>query len=178
MKASLKLTFCSVITAISLTFMLLTGLFPIGTYALPAFAGVAIVAVNFEINFRASLFTYLAVLILSILFVPDKEAVLMFILLFGYYPNAKLKIEKMKNKFAKLFTKLLIFNASVVTAYAVALKFLSISGDEFVIFGVSVPIIFLLAGNMIFLLYDYALIGLISYYNFKVHPYVKKLFRG
>lgn len=42
--------------------------------------------------------------------------------------------------------------------------------------GVSLPRVFLLAGNLVFLLYDWCLTRLIALYMAKWHPRVRKLF--
>lgn len=69
--------------------MFLTGLIPIGTYALPAIAGVLLIVAVIEIGAKWAWMIYAAVAVLSLLFAADKEAALLFVLFFGYYPVLK-----------------------------------------------------------------------------------------
>ena len=92
MNHSGKVALGGIITAICTTLMFLTGLSPIGTYALPAFAGVTLMVIVIELNPRWAWMVYIAVSVLSALLAADKEAVVLFIIFFGYYPILKYHI--------------------------------------------------------------------------------------
>ena len=175
LKNSLKLTYCGVITAISVVIMFFTSLIPIGLYVLPAIAGYIITSVKKEINFKWAFLTYIAVSIVSLMLVAEKESVLMFIFFFGYYPILKFKIDEYKSKVIKIILKFLCFNISVIFVYFIAIQVLNISENEFEILGVYIPGIFLFLGNIIFFAYDYSLVGAGFYYDKKIHPYINKL---
>ena len=64
----------------------------------------------------------------------------------------------------------------MVAAYYVMLTFFHLDSDAFTIGGVPLPWVFLLAGNLVFLLYDWCLTRLIALYMAKWHPRVRKLF--
>ena len=53
--------------------------------------------------------------------------------------------------------KFAIFNAACVSVYFLMLFVFSLPKDAFEVFGVNIPLIFLLAGNLIFILYDFAI---------------------
>lgn len=142
------------ISAFSLVILLISGIFPYGTYALPLAAGVLLIPIFLEFGVKWSFLVYLSVSLLSLITVADKEAVVLYILLFGYYPFLKAYIERLKNKFLKYLLKLIVFNISAVSAYYIMLFVFNMSSEEFRLFGVDLPLVFLAVGNLIFLVYD------------------------
>ena len=102
-KNSYRVALGGLITALSILFLLMTGFIPFGTYALPTLAGAVLVAIVIEFGSKTALLTYMAVSLLAIFITPDREAALLFIMFFGYYPILKEKLEidhrgKMKNE--------------------------------------------------------------------------------
>lgn len=175
MNRSMRVAFCGMATALSVVLVFLTGIIPIGEYVLPALAGLLLIAVVVELGQRWAWSVYAAVSLLSALLSPDKEAALCYILLFGCYPIMKSLIEKKAGKAAVLL-KLAVFNAAAVLEFFLAVWLLRVPQDSFRIFGVNLPWLFLLAGNAVFLLYDYAMSLLVTAYFQKFHFTVKKLF--
>lgn len=159
--STMRIAVCGVISALSLALMLLTGLVPVGTYAFPCFAGILLAAIVIEYKWKWALLVYAVVSALSLFLSNDKEAVVFFIMLFGYYPTLKNLIEsKLQPKFGKLagyIIKFLIFNASAVAAFFITTLLLAIPADEYTLFGFYVPWVFLIIGNIFFLIYDYAI---------------------
>ena len=144
-----KIAIGGVISAVSLALMMFTGIFPFGTYAFPVISGIFLISIFLEFGFGWSMLVYAVISIMSILFVSDKEAALFFTLFFGYYPIVKSYIERLKSKVVQYIIKFAIFNAACVSVYFLMLFVFS--------FGVNIPLIFLLAGNLIFILYDFAI---------------------
>ena len=175
MNHSGKVALGGIITAICTTLMFLTGLIPIGTYALPAIAGVTLMVIVIELNPRWAWMVYIAVSVLSALLAADKEAVVLFIIFFGYYHILKYHIEHIRRKTIQMLLKLFSFNIAMIIGFFIAIKFLGIPEDSFVIFGISIPWVFLLFGNVVFLMYDYSLTGLVSLYMTQIHFSIKKL---
>ena len=108
--------------------MFLTGLIPIGTYALPAIAGVLLIVAVIEIGAKWAWMIYAAVAVLSLLFAADKEAALLFVLFFGYYPVLKSFLERISNKVLSWISKFAVFNVAVVACFFLAVNFLQLSG--------------------------------------------------
>lgn len=154
--SAFKVAIGGLISAFSLTLLLLTGVFPFGTYAFPVISGVLLIAIFLEFGFRWAMLVYGVISILSLFFVADKEAALFFMLLFGYYPVVKSYIEKIKSKAVQYIIKLVIFNIGAVAVYFIMLFIFGMDTDAFVIFGVNIPLVFLLVGNVIFVIYDFA----------------------
>ena len=159
-KSTMRVAVCSVISALSLVLMLLTSFVPIGTYAFPCFAGMLLVTIVIEYGWKWAVLVYAVISVLSLFLVSDKEAVVFFIMLFGYYPMLKNIIEsKFQKKFGRIagyVLKFLIFNAAAVAAFLITTFLLAIPADEYTLFGFYVPWVFLLIGNIFFALYDYA----------------------
>lgn len=170
MERSLRLAFCSMAAAISAALLLLTGVVPIGTYALPALAGLPMIAVVVEYGSGWAWPVYAAVSILSFFLAGDREAALWYILFFGGYPILKSVIEKRLAAPAAFLLKFAVFNAAAVLEFWLAARLLNVPADSYELFGVQSPWIFLAAGNLVFALYDYALTALVSAYCRRVHP--------
>lgn len=176
MKSSMavKVAVGGVFSAIALVLMMLTGVFPFGTYAFPVIAGVMLIVIYLEFGFRWSMFVYGVISIMSVLFVSDKEAALFFLLLFGYYPVVKSFIERIKSKIVQYIIKLAIFNAAAVSVYFLMLFVFGMPVDSFELFGVNIPLIFLIVGNFVFLIYDLAINVVVAQYLQKYRKFFFK----
>ena len=174
MSKSGKIALGGLLTALGVVLMFLTGLIPIGTYALPAIAGVLLIVAVIEIGAKWAWMIYAAVAVLSLLFAADKEAALLFVLFFGYYPVLKSFLERISNKFLSWISKFAVFNVAVVACFFLAVNFLQLPEDSFTVFGIYLPWVFLILGNAVFLIYDIALSGLVATYVEKLHHRVTK----
>lgn len=175
MKRSAKVAIGGVFSAVSLLFMLLT-LFPYATYALPALAGVFLLPVALECGVRWSFAAYAAVTFLSFLVVPSLEAKMMFAVFFGYYPALKLLLDRL-SKVPRWLLKLAVFNTAMVVGYLLLLFVFGLDMDTFVLFGVNLPLVFLLLGNVVFWIYDRALVSIVIMYHEKWHPKITRIWR-
>ena len=111
---------------------------------------------------------------MSLLFAADKEAALLFVLFFGYYPVLKSFLERISNKVLSWISKFAVFNVAVVACFFLAVNFLQLPEDSFTVFGIYLPWVFLILGNAVFLIYDIALSGLVATYVEKLHHRVTK----
>ena len=174
MSKSGKIALGGLLTALGVVLMFLTGLIPIGTYALPAIAGVLLIVAVIEIGAKWAWMIYAAVAVLSLLFAADKEAALLFVLFFGYYPVLKSFLERISNKVLSWISKFAVFNVAVGACFFLAVNFLQLPEDSFTVFGIYLPWVFLILGNAVFLIYDIALSGLVATYVEKLHHRVTK----
>jgi len=175
MKQSGRIAVGGVFSALALACMLMT-IFPYATYALPAMAGVCLIPVVLELGWRWGWMAYAVTALLSPLLAADKEAALLFIAFFGYYPVLKAWIERRKSRVIEWAIKLLLFNAAMVAAYMAAIFVFRLPVD-FEIFGVSLPFVLLALGNVTFLIYDKALTGLVSLYLYRLQPKLHRMFK-
>lgn len=170
-KKTVRIAFCSVVAALAVVLMLVTSLIPIGTYAIPMFAGALLVSIVIEYDYKWALGVYIVVSALSVFLAGDKEAVVFFVAFFGYYPILKNIFEvKIKNKALIIFLKLAVFNIAAVASFLFTSFVLKISAEEYTVFGVYVPYLFLILGNVIFLLYDRALTIFVVFYVKVISP--------
>lgn len=176
MKRTGKIAFCGVMCALSLVAMLLT-VFPYATYALPALAGALLLPVALEAGVRWGVASYVAVGLLSFLLAPRMEEKLLFIAFFGYYPILQIALLRLRSRAAVWAVKLLVFNAAMVGSYLLLLKVVGMEADAFVLFGVNLPLVFLAAGNVVFVIYDIALRQLAALYRVRLHPVLLRIFR-
>lgn len=176
MKQSSKIALGGIIAALSVVLMFLTGLIPFLTYALPAVAGVLLTLTVIEINKKWSFFIFAAISILSLLVVPDKEAAMMYVGFFGYYPIIKSVLECKLPKALEWVLKLVIFNAAVILSYCIIIYVFGIPLDELQEYGKYSLLILLGGANIVFLLYDYCLTKMIDLYLSKWQSRFRKLF--
>ena len=154
MKDSFRVAFCGLVTALSLVLMISTSIIPVATYAFPCFAGIMLVAVVIEFGERWALAAYAAVSLLSLFLAGDKEAVVYFIAFLGFYPILKSYIERLSSKVLQMVIKYSVFTFCMIGAFLVCKFLLAIPDEEFNVFGVYVPWLFLIAGEIVFFFYD------------------------
>jgi len=163
-KKSAKAAFGGVFSALCVTLMFFTGLVPFATYAFPMLAGAMLVPIMAELGRGAAAMVYISVSLLSVFVVPDREAVVVFVAFFGYYPIAKGVLEKLPSRVLEYTFKIALFNAALAGSFSLAVYVLGMAeilrgiGD----FGRYAAIFFLLAGNAVFIAYD---IALTNYYT-------------
>lgn len=170
-----KTALCGMATSISVSLMFLTGILPALTYTLPAFAGAILIILVIELGSKWAFMSYISVSILSIFLAADKEAALIFIAFFGYYPILKNSIEKMKNKFLRVLLKLLVFNFSIAIFIFLTIKLISFPKDITELINMPIYWVMLVFINFIFILYDYVLSGFIIKYNKTIKNTVNKI---
>ncbi len=163
-KKTYSLAFSAVIAALSLVFLLVTALIPVGTYALPCIAGAMLAAVVIESGYVAAFTVYGVVSLLAFLLVADKEAALYYVAFLGFYPILKGLFERIRSRTVQYIAKISAFNACMVAAFFVSITLLSVPKESFELFGIYLPWVFLIAGNALFIVYDICLTRLISQY--------------
>lgn len=157
-KLSFNISLGGIISALCIILMFCVGIFPFFVYSFPMICGLLISIVYFECGVKTSVACYVSVALLSLIISPDKESALLFTTLFGYYPIAKMYIDKLKSKLIKIIIKLAIFNASVIAAYYILTSIFGVvdmseMGGDFGKYGI---IILLVLGNITFVFYDFA----------------------
>lgn len=160
MKLSYKVSLGGVMTSLCLALMFLTGVFPVLSMAAPIYAGAILVIVSVEINSAWAFFTYAAAAVLCIFVTPDKEAAVLFIMLFGYYPILRRVLEqKINKKILSWVLKLLIYNISITVSVYLITKIFGVYNlfDEFGFLGENFILILYIIANVLFVFYDMTL---------------------
>lgn len=118
LKTTFKVTISGVLSALSLVFMMLTSLVPLGTFAFPCMAGIVLMVIVVEAGHKWAWGAFICVSLLSLFLAGDKEAVVYYIMFFGYYPIIKGAIEgKIKTRAVQFVLKYAVFNAAVIGAF-------------------------------------------------------------
>lgn len=141
-----------VFAALAIVIMCLGGLIPIATYACPMLCTMTQFLVLRICGKRISCAWFAVVVILSLLFSPDKEAAFMFLAI-GYYPLIKHPIE---HTGMPLLLKLIFFNCSIFLIYSTMIFLLGMQeiASENMELGFIGLAVLLLLGNVTFLLLD------------------------
>ena len=158
-KQSRRVAIGGMVSALCLLLMFMTGLFPFATFAMPAFAGLLILVIVVEIGMRWAWLVYLGVAILSIFIAPDREAALLFAVFFGYYPIARLLIERIRLRPLVWVCKFALFNLALGGLYGASVALLGTeqliaSFGEVRQYGLAT---FWILFNITFVAYDFAL---------------------
>ncbi len=175
MKNTKKVTFCAIMSALA-TVIMLVSYFPYLTYAVPAVAGLCIMAVLVEIGPKWATLSYFSAAFLSFLF-AETESKIMFILFFGFYPVLKSLIERINNPFVEWVLKILIFNISLIFAYFVLTELFMLPKEDFGMFAKYGAVILLALFNFVYLCYDFAVSRMSVFYIYKLHPKIERLLK-
>lgn len=179
MKNGYKIALGGTMSALSMVFMMLTGVLPMAEYALPALAGIMLVPVVAELGRKWALLCWLAVSLLSFFLAPMKESALLYIAFLGYYPILKSLIEGWRKPVREWAVKFLCFNLAVGGVVGITIF---LFGIETYVGNVSSVPLYIAGGilllNVVFLIYDMALTRLISaYYRWFRPRYIRKLLK-
>ena len=168
----------SVITMILNVVLLLIGsALQIGTYAAPMLAAFLLIPVLEDYGPRYALTLYATVSILAVLFVPETELAFFYVLVMGYYPVLRVKLNTIKSRWVRWIIKFAVFNAATVLVYLLLFALLGPAVlDELLADGTAMLAALLAAGNLSFWLCDRALAALTRYYHLVVKPRLKKKF--
>ena len=176
--ASMKMAFCGLVTALSVTLMLSGGLIPVATYCIPMAVSLLLLPVIIEFGKRTAWITFASTALIAILLGIDKEASF-FYLFIGYYPIIKWELDRIRNKPLRIFLKLTLFSLSVVTLYLVLGFVMNMHAiiAEFTDMGVIFTILLLILYNVCMMLYDRLLVPMIFLYAQRIKPKMKFLNR-
>ncbi len=163
---SYKVAVGGVVSALCLTLMFMTGVFPLLSMAIPIYAGALMIIVAKEVSVSWAFSAYCAVSLLSMFLTPDKEAATLFIVFFGYYPIILPKLDKIKLAPLKIGVKALIFNSAIIIWYKTTMYLLGIYNylaDLAFLGKFAVPALLIFI-NLVFLLYDYTISMILEIY--------------
>lgn len=178
MKQSSKTALGGILAALSLVLMFLFAIFPSATIAAPAVASILLIFAVLEMGKGWAFGIYVAVSLLAMLVVPTKEAAVLYVVFFGYYPILKALIEKRIHKRALEWTvKILLFSVVMTAAYALMIRFMGIEFEEIDRYGKAAVPVLLGVGAVAFVGYDYCLTLFVGEYLRRWQKRFKKLFR-
>ena len=175
MKKTSKIALSAVFAALSVALMALVSIIPNLELALPAISGLFVAVIEVDKNW--ALGVWAAVSVLSLIVVPNKEAAIIYAVFFGYYPVLKSVLESKTPRAVEYIIKVLTFAGVMTLSYFLMIKFMGIDPDLPDFLGKwAIPAIALL-GIIAFLLYDYALSKLITFYCLRLSSKLRKILK-
>ncbi len=176
-KQTMQVAFSAVIAALATVVMAMAGIVPVATVALPAFAGLCVIPVVYEFGVRWGFGVYFSVSLLSFFLVADREAALMYVVFFGYYPVLFAFFGRIRRRLLRVVVKVLVFNTAMVLETLAALFVLGIPYEALFFGGAWGILLMLVLLNLLLFLYDYTIPGLIVMYGRRLHPALSRIFR-
>lgn len=177
LKNTSKIALSAVFAALSVALMALISVIPSLELALPAIAGLFVAVIVIEIDKKWALGVWLAVSVLSLIIVPNKETAIVYTVFFGYYPVLKSVLESKTPRVVEYIIKIAVFTAVMTVSYYLMAKFMNVDLDMPLFLGKwGLPVLAAL-GIVTFLLYDYALSKLITFYRLRLSRKLRKIFK-
>lgn len=173
-----KIALCGVLSALSVVVLLVGNVLQIGTYAAPMLASFLLIPVLEDYGKKYALLLYAVVSLLSLFLVPDKELVLFYVLVLGYYPVLRVRLNNIRRGVLRWMAKFGCFNAAVAVMYALLIVVLAPPElvQEFAAEGTPMLLALLALGNLSFWLCDRALTAITPLYRQRIAPRLKKKF--
>ncbi len=161
-----KLSLAAVLSAVMLLFLYLVCVLPTGRIFIFCLATAPICILMLEAGTRFSICAYVAVSLLALVLLPNKNIALLYALFMGYYPILKCYIEKWNRLLGEWIIKLAVFVLAMI------------AGSFFCrVYGIPIGVMhwysyLLLAAVCV--VYDIALSYFIQFYRHRIEPYIKK----
>ncbi len=168
---------CGVLGALSIALMLLGAAIPLAAFIAPAVGGLLVLLACEECGRQMAWTMYAAVSLLGVLFVPDKEVALVFLLPLGYYPLVKPRFDALHGALLRLAAKTLLFIVSISAMYGLLLLLFSMdyAPEALVSAGEWLAALTALMGYTAFVLYDRALLNLLRLYRLVWQPKLRRI---
>ena len=161
MKAK-EITLSAVLTALTIIVLYLNLLLPISTLSILTLASLLIPIALIRGSMKSAIFVYIASSIIGFFILPI-NIIILYILFFGIYGIVKFYIEKINKLPLEIFIKILFFNLMLFLSFFIFKAFIAIEITKLPIW------MFLIIAQFAFLVFDYALTLLISFYLQRIH---------
>ncbi len=173
---SYRVALGGIVSALCLAAMFFAGIMPALYLLLPMIAGVLMMIIAVEVSTGWAVLTYISVGLLSMFITFDKEAALVFIMLFGHYPIMRFYINRIKIRFLRNTVKFVVFNICAVAYFYVTVYIFGLDQmlDEFGEIGKYGGYIMLALCNVIFVLYDMNLDLCYKIYKVRLMPRIRR----
>ena len=163
-KKTRTITLAALFSALCVVSLFIASVLPTGQLGLTAVASLFVAAAVVETGYGAGISVFIISSILGMLLVPNKTAPLLYLMFFGYYPVYKNLIERINRVILQWILKLIVFNASLTLAfYILGEMFIAFTGRSFGVY------MLYIAGNAVFILFDYGYSKVISFYRERIH---------
>ena len=161
MKAK-EITLSAVLTALTIVILYLNLILPISTISILTLASLLIPVALIRGSMKSAIFVYIASSIIGFFILPI-NIIILYILFFGIYGIVKFYIEKINKLPLEIFIKIIFFNIILFLSFFVFKSFIPVEITKLPIW------LFLIIAQIVFLVFDYALTLLISFYLQRIH---------
>lgn len=167
MKNVKKLAVASVLSALAAVLLIVGSVFDIIDLTICAFASFTVIIAVIELNVKYAFAVYGVASLLSIIFIPMRTAPIYFAFFLGYYPILKYALAK-TNRAISWLVKLSAFNTSIILMFTFFKSLFGLNDVK-----QTYIILLFVCANIFFVVYDYALSGIITLYIVKFRKLLK-----
>ncbi|WP_291651811.1 hypothetical protein [Clostridium sp.] len=161
MKAK-EITLSAILVSLTNIILYLNFLLPISTLSILTLASLLIPIALIRGSIKSAFLVYIASSIVGFFILPI-NIILLYILFFGIYGIVKYYIEKLNKLYLEIFCKMIFCNISLFISIFVFNSFIAIEITK-------LPLLLLwIIAQPVFLIFDYALTLLISFYMQRIH---------
>ncbi|MBS5884683.1 MAG: hypothetical protein E6300_10370 [Clostridium sp.] len=161
MKAK-EITLSAILVALTNIILYLNFLLPISTISILTLASLLIPIALIKGSIKSAFLVYIASSIIGFFILPI-NIILLYILFFGIYGIVKYYIEKLNKLYLEIFFKMIFFNISLFISIFIFKSFIAIEITKLPLW-----LLWIIA-QPVFLIFDYALTLLISFYMQRIH---------
>lgn len=151
-----------ILVALAIITLSLTYLIPTNTLAVLSLSSIFVPIAIIRSNSKTAITVFVASSIIAFMVIPINYSI-MYACLFGSYGLAKYYIERFNKLIIEIPIKLAYFNI----VFSIGLLLISLLGTE--LSNLPSLLVIYLIGNVVFVVYDYALSTLINLYYTKIH---------
>lgn len=164
-----SITLSAVLIALNVMFLYLAAIMPSGRMGFIALSSLLVIAGVVELGLGSAVLVFIGAAVISALILPEKTAVIVYALFFGYYPIIKSLAERHRSKVVMWLLKLAVFN----TAFSVIWFLFSKILFDTTYLELSLFVIYP-AVNLVFIIFDIGLTRLIGFYVVRISKNIKK----
>lgn len=156
------ITLGGILIALTVITLYLNLIIPINTFAILTISSCYVPIAIMRSNIKLGMFVYIASSVIGFLIIP-LNIMIPFILYFGSFGLVKFYIEKLKNMPLEIILKLVFSNIMLFIGYFIFTSFVGPIPSKFPLW------ILLIAAQIAFIIFDYALTLIITFYISKFH---------
>lgn len=160
-----KIAYLGVLLGLNQLFIILSSIIETNTIILFAGAALLVGVVIVEFGGKSGLIFYIASCLLGFFLSLNKFEFITYVVFFGLYSYIKHLLEsKIRSKNTLFLTKIIFFNLALIIMYSVIRMFITIMLTWWMV----------LAGQILFIIYDYAFSIFINYYITTIKPKISR----
>lgn len=156
------ITLGGILVALTVITLYLNLIIPINTFAILTISSCYVPIAIMRSNIKLGIFVYIASSVIGFLIIP-LDIMIPFILYFGIFGLVKFYIEKLRNMPLEIILKLVFSNIMLFIGYFIFTSFVGPIPSKFPLW------ILLIVAQIAFIIFDYALTLIITFYISKFH---------